>query len=109
MGKSNLVPMLVVGGFLAALFVIWQKRQAIAQAQATQPSGYAALVAGINSVSSKVLTKVPLVGGTLDRLITHPVDRLLHGDYESFAADISTGGAAEVTKYADPRYWYSKL
>jgi len=109
METKSLVPILLVAGIVLVVFLLMRKRQAIAAANSVQPGGYAGAVNGVNNVSSSVLTKIPLVGGTLNSLITKPVGRLLNGDYYSLAADSASGGFAEVTHYADPRTWYGEV
>jgi hypothetical protein len=104
MEKGGVAQMLLVAGIVVVVIVLWQKRQATAAALAVQPTGYAAVVNTVNSVSESVISKVPYLGdAVLNPLITEPVDQLLNADYEDFAVSTITGGLSNVTKYLDPR------
>lgn len=104
MGKSTVLPLLFVGGIFAALFLIWQRRQAIAAAQAVQPSGYVAVANTVNERANTALDKTKL--DFLKPAITKPVANVTTGDYTSMLGSAMTGGLSDWSSNLNPLGWF---
>jgi hypothetical protein len=104
MGKSTILPLLFVGGVFAALFVIWQRRQAIAAAKSVQPSGYVAVANTVNERVDTALEKTKL--DFLKSAITDPVRNVTTGDYTSMLGSAMTGGLSDWSGKLNPLGWF---
>lgn len=106
MESKSFVPLLLVAGIVVVVFLLIQKRQALAAAQSVQPSGYVAVANTVNSKVDKITGWIPWVGDNIDNAIAGPVRNVTTGNYTAMLGSAITGGASDQWSSVNPLNWF---
>lgn len=106
MEAKSFVPLLLVAGIVVVVVLLIQKRQAIAAANAVQPSGYVAVANTVNSKVDTITGKIPWVGDNISNAVVSPVRNVTSGDYNAMLGSAITGGLSDQWSSVNPLNWF---